>query len=96
MPTGVQWASIAANGVTVVAAMGVFAKFAWKKFQNVVRKSVTAPLTTLQTTVDDRLETLQATVSELKTDLLDVKENAQRAHDRLDRHLESHGSHGTV
>lgn len=80
----VQWASIAANGLTVIGAMGVLARLAWKRLTKLVAQNVSAPLGVLQSSVD-----------ELRSDVVAVKADAERAHNRLDRHLESHGSGGT-
>ncbi len=81
MPTVGQWMSLAGNAITLVTALGILSRFAWKKFTTEVRNNVTAPLINLQTSVDT-----------LTTDLNAVRENAQRANERLDRHLESHGT----
>lgn len=76
----VQWASIAGNAIAVITAMGVLGRVAWKRLNSLVAQTVSAPLTQLQASVD-----------ELKDDVAAVKEDAKRANDRLDRHLETHG-----
>lgn len=81
MPTVGQWVSLGGNAITLVTALGVLARIAWKKFTAEVRNNVTAPLTQLQSSVDT-----------LTIDLNAVRDDAKRANDRLDRHLESHGS----
>lgn len=48
----------------------------------------------LKKTVSEPIKELQSSVDETNKIALDAKSEAQRAHDRLDRHLEGHNTNG--
>lgn len=100
-PTSAQLLMMLVNVIAVGGSLIAAAVWLRKRAGKALRNSVVAPVTDLSNMVETLNSTLNKKISALQDDLLgkfgDLKDEVQamrdeleRAHDRLDRHLESH------